>query len=326
LGHTFVDPEERAFLHLGEVVLVEVEGAAVFSVPGVGELVREEVGFGELMRGVGEALFAYAVVGGLAVLEAFAAGYVGEGEKEMIDVVVARGVGGSGFADEIRELGEESGAELGVLGGVGDYVDVVFGRDLRGEGELVEVFAGDDGGIFELLDISDGVVSEAALRMLRVVTVGWSESSAYAPAFGDFHRGLDGDFFYGCVGGVEEELFPFEDGEFLTEARGGDAVEVGVERGDSGGDGDVELVEVFIVAAPGEDLSVGGEDDSGYLVDGAGGAVVAGNPLGCGEGDGAGFDGDVDFGVVKLARGFREVRGDLDRGLLGLHEVGEAEG
>ena len=112
LGHAFVDPEERALLHLGEVGLVEVEGAAVLAVPGVGELVGEEVGFGELVGVVGEAFFAYAVVGGLAVLEAFAAGYVGEGEEEVIDVVVARVVGGTGLADEVVELDEECGAEL----------------------------------------------------------------------------------------------------------------------------------------------------------------------------------------------------------------------
>jgi len=82
----------------------------------VGELVREEVGFGELMHGVGEALFADAVVGGLAVLEAFAAGYVGEREEEVIDVVVPGVVSCAGFADEVVELGEESGAELGVFG------------------------------------------------------------------------------------------------------------------------------------------------------------------------------------------------------------------
>ena len=55
----------------------------------MGELVGEEVGFGELVGWVGEAFFTYAVVGGLAVLEAFAAGYVGEGEEEVVDVVVA---------------------------------------------------------------------------------------------------------------------------------------------------------------------------------------------------------------------------------------------
>ena len=41
------------------------------------------------------------------MLEAFAAGDVGEGEEEVVDVVVARGVGGAGLADEVGELGEE---------------------------------------------------------------------------------------------------------------------------------------------------------------------------------------------------------------------------
>jgi hypothetical protein len=53
--------------------------------------------------------------------------------------------------------------------------------------------------------------------------------------------------------------------------------------------------------------------------------MVAGNPLGRGERDGAGFDGNVNVGVVELARGFGEVRSDLDRGLLGLEESGCGE-
>jgi hypothetical protein len=100
---------------------------------------------------------------------------------------------------------------------------------------------------------------------------------------------------------------------------------VGVEGGDAGGDGDVELVEIFIVATPAEDLAVGGEDDAGDLVDRAGGAMVAGDPLGCGESDWARLDGNVNLGVVELARGFGEVRGDLDGSLLGLEESGCAE-
>ena len=60
------------------------------------------------------------------MLEAFAAGDVGEREEEVVDVVVARGVGGAGFVDEVGELGEERGAEVGVFGLVGDDVDVVL--------------------------------------------------------------------------------------------------------------------------------------------------------------------------------------------------------
>src|SRR5262249_42848531 len=106
---------------------------------------------------VGEAFLAYAVIGGLAVLQAFAAGDIRECEEEVVDVVVARGVGRSSFADEVCELGKERGAGLGVFGGIGYDIDVVFGSNFGGEGELVEVLAGDDGGVFELLYCSRGV-------------------------------------------------------------------------------------------------------------------------------------------------------------------------
>jgi hypothetical protein len=47
-------------------------------------------------------------------------------------------------------------------------------------------------------------------------------------------------------------------------------------------------------------------------VDGAGGAVVAGDPLGGDEGGGAGLDGEIDLGVVELAGSLGEVGGDAD--------------
>ena len=82
--------------------------------------------------------------------------------------------------------------------------------------------------------------------------------------------------------------------------------------GDAGRDDDVELVEVGLIAGPGDDLAVGGEDDAGNLVDRAGGTVVAGDPLGGGEGGGAGLDGEIDLRVVKLARRLGQVGGDAD--------------
>jgi hypothetical protein len=83
----------------------------------------------------------------------------------------------------------------------------------------------------------------------------------------------------------------------------------------------VELVEVFVVATPGEDFAVGGEDDAGDVIDGACGAVVAGNPLGGGERDGARLDGNVDLGVIELAGSFGEVGSDLNGSLLGSQEA-----
>ncbi len=81
-----------------------------------------------------EALLSYAVVRGLAVGSRLAAGDVGEGEKEVVDVVVARVVGRAGFADEVGDLVEELGAEVGVFGLVGDYVDVTFWAKFRERG------------------------------------------------------------------------------------------------------------------------------------------------------------------------------------------------
>ncbi len=165
-------------------------------------------------------------------------------------------------------------------------------------------------------------MSCAAFGILRVVAVGGGESSANSPILRDFDRGLDRDFFDWRVGWVEEEFFPLEDSEFLADTRGDDAVEMGVQSGDPGGNGDVELVEVLVVTTPGENLAVGGKDDPGDLIDWAGWAMVAGNPLWGGERDWARLDWDVDFGVVELARSVGEVRGDLDGGLLGLQDSG----
>ena len=117
----------------------------------------------------------------------------------------------------------------------------------------MEVLAGDDGRVFKLLDGGGGVVGGGAAGwsvvasstpVVRELRSGGSERGADAPAGGDGDGGLDGDVFDGDVGGVEEELLPFEDGELLADAGGDDAVEMRVQGGDAGGDGDVVLVEV----------------------------------------------------------------------------------
>ncbi len=84
------------------------------------------------------------------------------------------------------------------------------------------------------------------------------------------------------------------------------------------GNREMELVEIDIVAAPGKGLAVDGEDDAGDVVDGAGGAVIAGNPLRSGEGERTGDDGQVDIGVVELAGRVGEVGSDLDGRFLGV--------
>ncbi len=132
LRHAFVDPEELSVLGLVEVGLIEAGGTAIFSVPGVSELVGEEIGVGELALGAGIGALGDAVVGGLAMLEAFATGDVREGEEEVVLVVVVRAIHRGGFADEVGDFGEELGAEIGVFGAVGDDVDVVGRGDFGG--------------------------------------------------------------------------------------------------------------------------------------------------------------------------------------------------
>ena len=113
----------------------------------------------------------------------------------MVLVVVMRGVQGVGLADEVSDFGKQSWAEVGVFGSVGDDVDEVGGLDLGCEGELVEVLAGDDGGVFELLDGGGGVVRGATCGMLRIVAIDWGERGADSPAGWNLDGWLDGDVF-----------------------------------------------------------------------------------------------------------------------------------
>lgn len=88
-----------------------------------------------------------------------------------------------------------------------------------------------------------------------------------------------------------------------------------MQGGDAFGHVDVELVEVGVVASPGEDFAVRREDNAGDLIDRAGGAMVAGDPLRGGEGCRAGLHGQVDLSVIELAGRVGEVGRDVD-GLL----------
>src|ERR1700677_1459677 len=150
----------------------------------------------------------------------------------------------------------------------------MFRRDFGSEGELVEVLAGDHGGIFELLDGGRLELGGAAYLCVGVVCAGWSKRGADAPAGGDGYAGLDRDVADGDVGGIEHELFPLEDGHFVRSTSGDDAIEMRVEGGDALGDLDVVLVEILIIATPVDGLAVNAEGDASDVGYGARGAVV----------------------------------------------------
>ncbi len=271
----------------------------------------EEVGDAELVGVVGEVLFADAVVGRLAVFEALAAGGIGKGEEEVVVVVVVRLVEGVGFADEVGDLGEGGGTKVAVAGFVGDDINEVGGLDLRGERELVKVETGIHGRVFQLLDRSDG-------ELVRIGGAGAGDAAfgfqggADSPSLGDGDRGLDGDLRYRNVSGIEQQTFPLKGGQLGGLTPRVDEVEMGVEEGDAFRDGQVVLKHVDVVATPLQGFAVRGEDDAGDGVDDGRGAMGAGDPLRRDEGNRAGFDGDVDLGVVELAGGLGEVGCDLN--------------
>ena len=190
----------------------------------------------------------------------------------------------------------------------------------------MEVLPGDDGRVFQLLDGCGLKLQRAAGLQVRVVGCGRGERRTDAPPGGHRHAGLDGDLPHRHAGRIQHQLFPLKHSHLVGSAREHDAVQVRVQGGDAAGHVDVEGVQIHIVAPPWERLTVDREDDAGDVVDRAGGAMVAGDPLGRGEDVLAGLYGQVDLGMVELARGFGEISGDADGGGLRGERKGEDGG
>ncbi len=190
VGEALIDPEEVALHGLLVVGRGEAGGAAILAVPGVGELVGEEVAFFGEGAFVDEGLLGDAVVGGLVVLEAEVGYLVGERDEEVVGVVVARLVEGSGLADELGELVDVLLGESDVLGTVAGEVEVVLGGDVGGEVDLAEPAAGEDGGVDELLE-GDGLEGGGGGGFRGAVD--GIERGAEVPAFGNRDAGGDQD-------------------------------------------------------------------------------------------------------------------------------------
>src|SRR5580704_5411483 len=91
-----------------------------------------------------------------------------------------------------------------------------------------------------------------------------------------------------------------------------------MQRGHARWNGQVKLVEVHIVTAPGEGLTASGEHHARNAIDGTCGLMLAGNPFGSDNSERASGNRQIDLGVKKSARGVCEVGGDLNRRLLTL--------
>ena len=86
-----------------------------------------------------------------------------------------------------------------------------------------------------------------------------------------------------------------------------------VQRGNAVGDRDMELVEVHFVALPRQRFSISGEHNSGDLADWPRRPMIPGDPLWRGERKGPGLYGQIDLGMIKLARRIGKVGGDANR-------------
>ena len=90
------------------------------------------------------------------VLQAEVRDLIAERDEEVVAAIVARLIERAGLMDEFVELVDVLVGECDVLGAVAGEIEVVFGGYLRGEGDLDEPAAGEDGGVDELLE-GDGL-------------------------------------------------------------------------------------------------------------------------------------------------------------------------
>ncbi len=232
----------------------------------------EEVAFFGEGAFVDEGFLGDAVVGGLVVLEAEVGYLVGEGDEEVVGVVVARLVERAGFADELGELVDVLLGEGDVFGAVAGEVEVVLGRDVGGEVDLAEPAAGEDGRVDELLE-GDGL--EGGVGGGFGGAAGGIERGAEVPAFGDGDAGGDDDVGdvgvrrcagLGAAEGIDEDGVPAEEREVgaggaafgEVGAAGGEEVHLDVELRGACGDGDVVAVHVDEVALPLDGLRLRG--------------------------------------------------------------------
>src|SRR5579871_3036458 len=147
---------------------------------------------------------------------------------------------------------------------------------------------------------------------------------AELPSFGKLERGSEVDLVGFPSFGIEKDLVPTDDGEFVGGGRSGrepafkccgrKEVEIGIDFMDSGRNVDVDGESVEQVAAPFQSLTICFEEESGEIDHGAIGGVFTGNPFWVVEREISGSRGDLQRGMENLARSVRGVDRNGDGG------------
>ncbi len=313
-GQTFVNPQQFALHRLLVIRRGKARGAAVLAVPRVDEFVRQQAG-GELAKiGIDKRAQRHAIVAGLVVLEAAAAGHVGERNQEVIAAVVMRAEERSGFRHQTFVAVDEILRQIERGVGVGGDVEFLRRRTGRRKRNHAIVRTGDDGRIDERGQRNwrefDSVSGLAHHR----------QRSSEFPVWRKLERCLEGVIGGRLARGIERYQVPVEDHQLVGgsgieaagAAAGRDVVEADLHAVGARGHVAVEGVHVDVVAMPRDGLAGGLEAQLNHIIDGPGGAMIAGEPLRVVEGERAGRGGNGETRMKDAARGLARVDVELD--------------
>ena len=261
------------------------------------------------------------------MLQAFASGNVGKRQEEVVHVVVVRGVLHTCFAHQVAHVGQKSRPEVRVLRLIAHHIQVVLRRNFRRQRELVEVLPGEDGRILKLLHVGSGELRRGSRRRNGPRSSAHRlERRPHTPAIRHLQRRLNGNVADRDVGRVEQELLPLQHRHLVAHPRRDDAIQVRVQPGRAGRNGQVELVHIHVVPAPFLGLAVDGEHHPGNVAHRSRGPMIAGDPLRGDQGQRPRRDRKLHFRVVQFARSVGQVGDDLDGCLLSVGRAGEQGG
>ena len=318
LGLALVHPQQAVAHRHVEGRRVEVRAAAVLAVPRMVELVREQVARGDVLLPLGEEIGRGAVLAGAVVLQPDAAHLVAERDQEIVMVVVVRAVQLVHLLHQVAECLELLRFHLEVLCGVGDEVHVHRRLGARIEVETLEVLAGEDRRVDQVLVVDRLEVDGVALAR------GDLQRGAGLPAGGQFHAGLGGDLARVVAGRVERHRVPLQVEHFrrhhhaaLATVLRRQELELRLHLGRPFGHHHVEGVDIQRIARPRQGLAVGGDHQSGQLVDRTGGRVVAGQPLRIKQGQRTGLRRDHLVHAEDATGHVAGVHADLQAALIG---------
>ena len=145
---------------------------------------------------------------------------------------------------------------------------------------------------------------------------GRGQRCADSPSCGNGNAGLDGNLLHWNVCGIHHQPLPLQARHLFRNATVRNGVQVSVHVGHARRHLQVELIEVYIITAPGQCLAVGRKDDADDLRNGPVWRMIARNPLWRDERHRPRLHRKVNLRVEEPARRLREIRGDLDGRLL----------